>query len=134
MGAQETINAHPDEAFLAGLALCRSALAAIAAEMPASLTAKESLEISLILQESITEQIGRYSMSSYSNFLLTKIHEAQLAERRRFSRDLPRGALDGGGEPEPRAPRSPVGEGPGEGGEQAAPREVLDTGAHPPRT
>lgn len=80
---------HPDESFRAGQELCRQALAAIEREVDLSgLRAAQVLGLSDRIQSSILDHISRVAMIAYVDYLLLKVNEVQLEERRRLSREL----------------------------------------------
>lgn len=82
------VDAHPDEALAAAMALCRAAVSAVGKEAPPGCSPEDALAVGLRIQESIVGPIGRIATLAYSNYLMYKIHETQVAERRRFSREL----------------------------------------------
>lgn len=82
------VDAHPDEAIGAAMALCRAATSVVAKATPTGCPHDDVLEVGLRIQESIIGPTGRIATMAYSNYLMYKIHETQVAERRRFSREL----------------------------------------------
>lgn len=87
--AKEPLVQHPDESFRAGVALCKAALETVGAVPGLSgRPPAEILKISLAVQEAVMDRVARVAMVSYVDYLLTKITETQMEERRRFSREL----------------------------------------------
>ncbi|HEX2729221.1 MAG TPA: sensor histidine kinase [Rubrobacteraceae bacterium] len=82
------VDAHPDEAIAASMALCRAATSAVVRDAPSGCSPGDVSEAVLRIQESIVGPMGRIATMAYSNYLMHKIHETQVAERRHFSREL----------------------------------------------
>lgn len=87
--AREPMIQHPDETFRAGQELCREALAVIEREVDLSgLSTGEVFELSDRVQNSVLDRTARVAMLAYVDYLLAKVTEVQIEERRRFSREL----------------------------------------------
>ncbi|MGI9048825.1 MAG: sensor histidine kinase [Rubrobacteraceae bacterium] len=82
------VTAHPDESLRAGVALCEAMLTVLIGDTPEWYSPRETVALSLAIQKSIINQIGQVSMAAYANHLLNKVHETQVEERKRFSREL----------------------------------------------
>lgn len=80
---------HPDESFRAGMELVDAALKTVARRLDLSgCSPEEIFGISCAVQEGVMDHVARVSMAAYVDYLLAKIHETQVEERRRFSREL----------------------------------------------
>ncbi|MDQ3506602.1 MAG: histidine kinase [Actinomycetota bacterium] len=80
---------HPDESFRAGSALCAAAMEVVLEKADLSEEAPEAVVgISLTVHKSVMDHVARVVMASYVDYLLMKIGEIQVEERRHFSRDL----------------------------------------------
>ena len=86
--AEEPLNPHPDESFRAGVALCKAAVSVVVRNLTPDTSPEEVAEIALSVQEIVMDRVSRLVMSSYVDYLLTKVRETQTEERRRFSREL----------------------------------------------
>ncbi|MEW9534555.1 sensor histidine kinase [Microbispora sp. NPDC049125] len=79
---------HPKDSLKAASAFFRSALSALSAHVEPDVRAVEGFTlVVLALERNIAVRI-RESSESYTGFLLNKVHEAQLLERRRIAREL----------------------------------------------
>ena len=85
---EDAIMAHPDDSFQAGMMLCAAAMAVLEREFPDDYSLQDAVTLTLEIQESIMTQVGRASVVAYTNHLLNKVHETQVEERKRFSREL----------------------------------------------
>lgn len=80
---------HPDESLRAGSALCAAALEMVLEKADLSEQKPEAIMgISLAVHKSVMDHVARVVMASYVQYLLIKIGETQIEERRHFSRDL----------------------------------------------
>ena len=86
--SEEVITAHPDESLRAGSVLCEAMLKVLVEELPEGCPPRDAVTLSLTVQKSVMDQVGQISMSAYTNHLLNKVHETQIEERKRFSREL----------------------------------------------
>ena len=81
-------NLHVRESLEAGVALSKAALSVVVDNLPQSLASgRGTAMIASAIQTSVMEHITR-GVAAYTDFLLGKVHEAHLDERRRISREL----------------------------------------------
>src|SRR5215216_7157365 len=81
-------NLHVRESLEVGVALSRAALSVVVDNLPQSLASgRGTAMIASAIQTSVMEHITR-GVVAYTDFLLGKVHEAHLDERRRISREL----------------------------------------------
>ena len=87
-GQEAVLTAHPDESLRAGAMLCEAILAVLLEELPEGYSSREVMALSLAVQKSVMDQVGQVSVAAYTGHLLNKVHETQIEERKRFSREL----------------------------------------------
>lgn len=85
---EDAIMAHSDDSFQAGMMLCEAAMAFLERELPDDYSLRDAVALTLKVQESIMTQVGQASVFAHANHLLNKVHETQVEERKRFSREL----------------------------------------------
>ncbi|WP_157099461.1 sensor histidine kinase [Microbispora sp. ATCC PTA-5024] len=79
---------HPDESLRAASVWFQAVVTCLMERMPGDPESVRLLTLVVLgLERSITARI-RESAASYSSFLLNKVHEAQIEERRRIAREL----------------------------------------------
>ncbi|WP_169981589.1 MULTISPECIES: sensor histidine kinase [unclassified Microbispora] len=79
---------HPDESLRAASVWFQAVVTCLLERMPGDAESMRLLTLVVLgLERSITTRI-RESSASYSSFLLDKVHEAQVEERRRIAREL----------------------------------------------
>lgn len=84
--AQERV--HPSESLRAAAALSEAALSVMLESIPFSPTSRSELAAAaLAIQRNIMERVARASVA-YGNYLLEKLHEAHVDERKRIGREL----------------------------------------------
>ncbi|GGL11967.1 two-component sensor histidine kinase [Sphaerisporangium melleum] len=85
---EETEGVHPRESLLAASVFFRTAFTTLSRRMQGDSESAHLLRrLVTILEESISLRI-REAANGYAGFLLSKVHEAHLAERRRIAREL----------------------------------------------
>ncbi|GLX08361.1 two-component sensor histidine kinase [Microbispora sp. NBRC 16548] len=79
---------HPDESLRAASVWFQAVVTCLLERMPGDAESMQLLTLVVLgLERSITTRI-REASASYSSFLLDKVHEAQVEERRRIAREL----------------------------------------------